>query len=283
MPLWKQAMLRRLYQEEAGSGEEGGAGGGAAGEQKPEDKAGAAGEQKPVDGGARKPTDEEAKLLKENMKRKEALDKAQADLAAARSVVSQLEELGGLDALKALVTEKKTKETEQLEAKGEWDRLRTRMADEHTKALKTAQDQAAEVTAKLAQAQAQIEELTVGSNFSNSNFIREDLLLTPSKTRALYGAHFERVDGKVVGYDKPRGAAERTPLVDASGNPVSFDEALRKIVDADPDKDTLLRSKMKPGAGSDSKRNIPAKGVSTENMSGVDRIAAALAAASKAK
>lgn len=95
-----------------------------------------------------------------------------------------------------------------------------------------------------------ISELTVGSAFAQSQFIRDELALTPSKTRVVYGNHFEFVDGKVVAFDKPAGAANRTPLVDAQGEPLAFEAALKKIVDADPDRDQLLRSKMKQGAAS---------------------------------
>ncbi len=58
----------------------------------------------------------------------------------------------------------------------------------------------------------------------------------------------------MVGYDKPRGAQNRTALVDQYGNAIAFDHAMRKIVEADPEKDHLLRSKVKPGAGSSSSK-----------------------------
>ena len=56
----------------------------------------------------------------------------------------------------------------------------------------------------------------------------------------------------MVGYDKPRGSAGRAQLVDQLGNPVAFEDAMRKIIEADPDKDSLLRSKVKQGANSQS-------------------------------
>ncbi|UUZ75518.1 hypothetical protein LP414_27770 [Polaromonas sp. P1(28)-13] len=60
----------------------------------------------------------------------------------------------------------------------------------------------------------------------------------------------------MVGYDKPRGAANRTALIDQHGSNVDFDVSLRKIVEADPDKDHMLKSKVKAGAGSSSKPNV---------------------------
>jgi hypothetical protein len=53
-----------------------------------------------------------------------------------------------------------------------------------------------------------------------------------------------------VVYDKPAGAKDRAPLVDAKGDPLPFDAAIAKLVDADEDRDSMKKSKMKPGSGS---------------------------------
>ena len=67
----------------------------------------------------------------------------------------------------------------------------------------------------------------------------------------IYGEHFEvGEDGKMVAYDKPSGAKERTKIVDRDGNPASFDVALQRIIDSDPDKDTIIRSKVREGSDS---------------------------------
>ncbi|MCY1309996.1 hypothetical protein D9M70_601460 [compost metagenome] len=102
--------------------------------------------------------------------------------------------------------------------------------------------------------------------------------MTPSKARVIYGQHFDLVDGKVVGYDKPRGAANRTALVDSLGEPVQFEEALRKIVEADPDKDHLLKAKVKPGAGSGNRVTPSSAGKqdTKTDASSFDKIAAGL-------
>jgi hypothetical protein len=77
----------------------------------------------------------------------------------------------------------------------------------------------------------------------------------------------------VVAYDKPAGATDRTVLVDGSGNPLSFDKAIERIVDADPDRDTLRKSKMRAGAGSNNDGGKPPVNIG----SGRERIQAALA------
>jgi hypothetical protein len=202
------------------------------------------------------------------MKKKEALDKANAELKKTQDALKAFE---GIDpeAVRKLLADQKTAEEKALEAKGDWDRLKGRMAEEHGKEVKTLQDQIAALTAKLNNTEGTIKDLSIGTQFSQSKFISEELTLTPAKTRVIYGDYFDVEDGKVVGYDKPRGAANRTAIVDQYGNTVDFEGALRKIIEADPEKDHLLKSKMKQGAGSDSRKpsgqtkpEVPADGIS---------------------
>ena len=221
-----------------------------------------------------KPTDQEAKLIKEVMQKKELLQKTQADFEAFKK------QFEGIDpvAVKAMLDAQKEAETRALEAKGEWDRLKARMADEHGKQTKTLQDQIDALRGELGAKDGAINELSVGSSFAQSTFIANELTLTPSKARVVYAGHFDLVDGKVVGYDKPKGVANRTALVDGSGNSVAFDEALRKIVDADPDKDALLKSKVKPGADSHSKSSVGTKSQQQQGeQSSLSKIQAGLA------
>lgn len=271
MPLWKQALLRRYHDQAPADDGSGGGGGGGEPEPKAEPKAG---EPEPKPEPKKGPSDEEARLLKENMKRKEKEAELTKELNTAKSVLSQLEELGGLDALKAIVTERKTAEEKKLEEKGEWDRLKQSMATEHQKSVDALKAQQAELSNANAALLAQINELTIGSAFSNSAFITSETTYTPAKARIIYGEHFELVEGKVVGYDKPRSAKDRTPLVDSRGEPVSFEDAMKKIVEADPEKDFVLKSKAKPGASSATK---PVQGAKTEApASSTDKIGAGL-------
>lgn len=251
---------------------EGGAQAGAEGEKPAEGEAPAGSEgEPPAEGG--KPTDREAELLKETMKRKERIKELETQLKAFGDITpDQIKSL--LDAENARKAEAAQREKEDLEKRGEWERLKEMMATEHQTVLTAKEQEIAELREANALMVKNIEDMTVGSDFSNSKFISEELLLTPSKARVVYGSHFEVKDGKVVGYDKPAGAGERTMLVDGSGNPLSFDAALRKLVDADPDRDSLIRSKAKPGAGSAKpEAGAPEKTVSP----GVGRISAGLA------
>lgn len=223
----------------------------------------------------RKPTDEEARLIKENMKRKASEKALKDELDALKQSVAGL----NLDEVKALLAERKTAEEKQLEAKGDYERLKQRMAEEHQATVTDLNAKIAALSEALGKKDGVIGDLTVGTQFNSSQYINGELVLTPAKARALYGAHFEIEDGKVVGYDKPRGAAGRTALVDAYGVPIHFDAAMAKIIEADPEKDSLIRSKAKVGAGSSTK---PATKVPDANTSqgapAVNRISAGLKA-----
>lgn len=293
--LLRQMMGQARLMDAAGEGGDtgGGAGGGSGGAPAGgEGGAGGAGDGKGESGGeggqggqgdpaGKKPSDEEARLLKENMKKKEQIEKLGKDLEAAKAVLGQLDELGGLDNIKALVQKQKDDETKALEAKGEWERLKERMAGEHKTAVKGLEDTIADLRNQLAAKDSQIVELSIGTQFSQSQFIASELTLTPSKARVVYGDYFDVVDGQVVGYDKPRGAANRTAIVDASGEPVAFEAALKKIVESDPDRDHLIKAKVKSGAGSDNRAPASAAREAVQRRqeqakTGVSRIAAGL-------
>lgn len=281
MPMYLRKLMARGGYMSPADDEGGAGGGGAPGDQSgagdddkaPENKGGTGddankGDVKP------KPTDEEAKLLKELMSKKTALKDAQAQLDAAKALAAQLEELGGLDSLKELVKTKKDAEQKKLEDKGEWDRLRAQMAEEHTKEIQSVKDAAEAANGENAKLRNTIAELTVGAAFATSPFIKDDLTMPVSKVRALYGSHFEFHDGQIVSYDKPAGASERTMLVDGKGDPLAFEDSIKKIIDSDVDRDQMIKSKTKPGAGSvTTGKGAPPK---TEVKTGVDKISAGL-------
>lgn len=220
------------------------------------------------------PSDAEAKLLKENMERK----------ATIKELQDKLKSYEGIDPEAARIAAAAKVEAEKaaLAASGDFDRLKAMMADEHAKELTAAKTAAEAKDLALNAAQKTINELTIGSSFSSSTFINEELILTPAKARAVYGAHFEIEDGKTVGYDKPAGEATRTKLVDAAGNAMPFEAALKKLVEADPDRERLLKSKLATGAGSKT-AGSKTPGDEANAGTGISRIAASLAAKSAAK
>lgn len=279
-PLLKRLLMQARLMEAAGEGGDPGAGA-PTGDKSKADETPPADKKVEPTATDKKVSDEEARLLKENMKKKGQIDQLAKDLSDAKTLIQQLEELGGLDSFKTIVQKQKEDETKALEAKGEWERLKERMAGEHKSSVKSLEDQIKALQDQIGQKEGVIEELSVGSQFSQSPYITGELTLTPSKARVVYGPYFDVQEGKVVGYDKPRGSANRTAIVDASGEAMSFEEALKKIVEADPDRDHLIKAKAKQGAGSAS--SVPASTVRQHvqqrqeaNKTGVSRIAAGL-------
>ncbi len=216
------------------------------------------------DADAKKLAEEKAELLREVMKKKEALKEAQ----------SKLEEYGDITPEKARELAKKEMEAEKsaLEARGEFDRVKEMMVAEHKKEVDALKSRIEELTNTASEKDKTIDDLTVGSAFGNSKFIADDLILSPAKARSLYGDRFGVENGKVVAYDKPAGSKERTVMVDGNGNPRSFEDAFRQIIDADPDKDTLLKAKMKPGSASKSQDTKAPKKKEVDTHYGASRI-----------
>lgn len=221
-----------------------------------------------------KPSDAEAKLVKEVMEKKGRI----ADLEV------QLKAFDGIDPAKVkdLLQKEAAAALAAAEAAGDFERVKTMIVEEHGKEKTTLSATIAELQAKLAERDGLINELTVGSAFDGSEFIAKELVVPKAKARIIYASHFEIEAGRMVGYDKPKGAATRTKLVGGDGNPLGFEDAIKKLVEADPDRDTLLKSKLAPGASSQTDPNAkPA--VKTSELSGAARIAAALTAQKAAK
>ena len=220
-------------------------------------------------------SDTEAKLLKEVMDKK---NKLKASEQRAADLEARLKQFDGIDpdAVRALLQSQKDEETKKLEAKGDFDRVKAQMVEEHSREIAALKTQIGTSSEEAATLRSQIADLTVGNAFGSSPFIRDELALTVNKTRQVYGAHFEFSEGQVVGYDKPAGAKDRTVLVDSKGDPLSFDLALKKIVDADPDREQLLRSRAKPGAGSTTSSRSKHTEPTDDKLIGRGKIAAAL-------
>lgn len=228
--------------------------------------------QNPGDG---KPSDAEAKLLKELMDYKAKAKTAAEELKAYKDAAGESKP----EELKALIEAKKTAEREALEKRGEYDRILEQVKSEHAKELETLKGQIAEKDLLLSQKDESLVNLTVGRSFSESAFIREKSLIPASIARKEFGSHVDIVDGAAVVYDKPRGAAERTPLVGADGKPKSFEDGIAALYAAHPEAAAMIRAQGKPGAGS---QNADLGGKQPDDKSkdvgtGAARIAAGLA------
>lgn len=190
--------------------------------------------------------DEKAKLLKEVMKLKE---KAKAEEEARKKLEAEYKGID-LEAARAALKAAEEAENKELERKGEYERLLAKQKEKADALIEAERNKATEMEKKLQDAMKAVDELSLGNAFSNSKFIQDKMALTPNKTRALFGSHFEIEDGKLVAYDKPRGSTERTKLINATGDGLPFEDAIAEIVNADPDKEYLLKSETKSGANS---------------------------------
>lgn len=226
----------------------------------------------------KKIADETAKLLKDVMKWKEKARTTESEKSKLASTVSRLQEVLGedysLDDVQKIIEEKKDAERKDLEKKGEYDRILEQMKEENKKALDEALGKNAESADVIKSLQNQLEEMSVGRAFSDSNFIRENSVLPASIARKEFANYFDNVDGELVAYDKPRGAKDRTPLVDAQGNNKSFEAAIADLYAKHPDSKDLLKSKRKPGAAS--KTESSSKGAKPAPKTSRDKIAAGL-------
>lgn len=87
----------------------------------------------------------------------------------------------------------------------------------------------------------QIRELLVDNQFHSSKYIPNDLTLTPRVARKLFGENFkvETVNNQTLAV----GYIGNEPIMSKSniGEYASFDEALRAMVDSDPDRDSYIK------------------------------------------
>jgi hypothetical protein len=224
---------------------------------------------------AKKLAEEKAELLREVMDKKTKLKEAQDEAADARA---KLAEFGDVDPakVKELIQAEKDAEQAKLEASGEFERVKEMMATEHAKEMEAAKAEIAALKEQVASKDGTIDKLTVGQSFSTSKFIQDELILSANKARQLYGSHVGLQDGEVVVFDKPSTAKDRTVMVDGAGNALSFEEGLKRLVDADPDKDTLIKTKMAPGSKSKSQTPAGKPKPKDPGLTGASRIVASL-------
>lgn len=283
MPLWMQLLISGgILQDEAG--DDGAAGGGGVDVKNKDGKSDDADadddsnsdksdDGKP-DNTKKKPTDAEAKLLKEVMQRKASEKAVKEELEKLKAQVGDVD----LEKAKELLEKSKQAEESELEAKGEYERLKQRMAEAHQSTVKTLNDEIAELKQQNQNQLSTINKLTVGAKFAQSKYIADELILPSNKAQALYADHFDiDENGNIAPFDKPKGAQGRTPLVDEYGASLNFDQAMRKIIESDPEKDHLIKSNAKFGAGSESRgKGNQKQDPNNSNLSGREKIGAGL-------
>lgn len=210
--------------------------------------------------GGEKMSPELAALLKESMGRKEKIREQKTALEALQAKMDeQAQQLAAftstlgetsLDEVKAVLQAKEDAKTKALEDKGEYDRILAQVKEKHEAAVAALKEQVEALAGEKGKLSGTIDEMTVGRSFNESPFIRESSTLPASIARKEFASHFEFKDGVLVGYDKPAGSADRTPLVNGDGAFEPFEIAIKSLYEKHPESKTLIKSTMKPGAGS---------------------------------
>lgn len=187
---------------------------------------------------------------------KEELEQLRKDLETARAEAAKFK---GIDPEVAKANAKKVADAETAqrdaekkaaEAEGNFEKLRQIQKEEQDAALDAERTARSVAEERAAAAEKAVSAMRVRTAFASSAFIATETILTGAKAERLYSDHVEDEDGQIVVYDKPSGEAKRAKVMDGKGNPLPFNEAIAKVIGADPDKDALLKSKMKPGGGS---------------------------------
>lgn len=189
---------------------------------------------------------------------RKAEKKAKADAAKVKAEAAKFK---GIDPDKARADAKKVEEAEKAkrnaekaaaEAAGNLERLRELQNEDHQRELSAERDARAAAEARAAEAEARLARALVSSAFASSSFIAGETVLSAAKAQRLYGDYVEIKDGEVIVYDKPAGENRRAIVMDSRGNALPFNDAIKKVIESDPDKDTFLKTKIKPGAQSKS-------------------------------
>lgn len=186
----------------------------------------------------------------------EEIAQLRADLAAAQAAAAKFD---GIDPEVAKANAKKVAdaeaaarkaETEKAQAEGNFERLRELQNEEHQAQLTAAQTERDNERTRAAQAAADAVAARREAAFAKSKFFATETILTADRAERLYGDYVEIENGVAVVYDAPKTAAKRAVVMDTKGKPLSFDDAMKKVFENEPDKDSFLKSKVKPGAGS---------------------------------
>lgn len=254
---------------------------------------------------AEKKAAEEAAAAEKSAKEKEAAEKAAADakkteaekaaqaaaeaaearakeleekLAAAESEAKKYEGIDPEKAKAAMTAAEQAEkarieaEKERAKAEGDFEKLREIQQKEVDAQVTAANERAEKAEAAAKAANEKLDAVTLESAFGNSTFLSDETVLSGANAKRLYGDYVDIEDGKAIVYDKPRGAEKRGKVMDTKGNALSFDEAIKQVVNSDPDKDSFLKSKTKPGASSSSEEGKPKAPTQTRQ----ERIAAGL-------
>lgn len=189
----------------------------------------ASGREMTVDGGTI------SRLNKEAKDHREAKEKAEGQLAAytvdgkpldPAAAKKALETVGKLDA-KALIDA------------GEVDKVKEQITGQFTAQI-AEKDKALEAANKI------ISDMRIDGVFANSEFVRDKLAMPRDFFQDAMRKHFKDENGKVTAYDRAGNPVYSKKRVGELADP---DEALELLVEAHPQKDTILKAPQQGGSG----------------------------------
>ena len=108
--------------------------------------------------------------------------------------------------------------------------------------------QMGETQTALSTALGKIDQMTLDNAFNSSDFVAKNIAIPADIFRDSFAKYFEVKDGKLSAKD-----ASGNPIYsnEKFGDPASFDEAVKIIVDQHPQKDQLLLAESRGGSGND--------------------------------
>lgn len=186
----------------------------------------------------------------------DAVAKLQAEIEAYKAAAAKFEGLDPEAARKAIAEAEEARKTaanaekEKAKAEGNFEKLRELQQAETDAIVKAATDKAEAAEKAAADALAQLDRSRIETSFANSKYLQEETILPGPHAQRLYSDYVEIEDGQVVVYDAPAGTAKRAKIMDSKGNALPFNDAIAKVISADPARDSFLRTKTVPGAGS---------------------------------
>lgn len=156
---------------------------------------------------------------------------------AAEKIAKAFEGVDAEAARKALDTVTKLDQKKLVDA-GEIDTVRAEVG-------KAYQAQIDELSGKAKTLEEQLYAEKIGGSFSRSKAIAEKFAIPADLVQAKFGAAFKIEDGRVVAYDNGQKVYSR----ERPGELADFDEALERIVENYPHRDSILKGTGSSGAG----------------------------------
>lgn len=166
-------------------------------------------------------------------------------------------------AKKALATVKNLDDKKLVDA-GEVEKLKAEV-------IKTYDEKLAAATAEADKIRSQFHNELIGGSFARSKVIADKLAIPSDVAQAFFGRHFAiSEDGKVVAKDAAgNDIFSRT----RPGEKADFDEALEALIDAYPNKDSILKGSQSSGGGTQATGGGSGKGSLADCKTDAEKVA----------